>query len=495
MRYLANSHISKIIDSISIDDYGIPSMVLMERAAYAAAQVIKNEVKKDRLILSVCGSGNNGGDSIAAARILHEEGYNVSVYFTCNENKLSKQSRQQLLIAVKSGISVIYTPEFKDYSVIIDGIFGIGLNRNIEGELFDLIESINKSGADVYSIDIPSGINASTGNVMGIAVKAYATITFGLEKTGIILYPGNDYAGRITVASIGFPNNAIKDADSNEFCYEESDLIMPERKKVSNKGTYGRVLVIAGSEGMCGASYLAAKAAYRTGCGLVKIVAPEANRTILQTQLPEALLAFYSNEIVNNKEYVLNQLSWADAIVIGPGLGTDNTAEFLVKTVIDNSNVPVVVDADAINIIAGSEIYKKAAVIGNLIFTPHLKEMSRLCKCSINEIRDDIVGFTKGKASERIIFALKDARTVVSDGKKSYINISGNDGMATAGSGDVLSGIIASLLAQGMERYSAASLGVYIHGLAGDDSAERIGKRAMIASDIIDSIGNVLFDR
>lgn len=496
MKYLANANISREIDRLSINEYGLPSMVLMERAAYECARVIKSESNKKDTILAVCGRGNNGGDAIAAARILHEYGLKVSIYLTCMESELSEQSAAQYRIALKSGITVADAFEIFKYNIIIDGLYGIGLNRNICGSNAELIDEINNSESRVYAVDIPSGINASTGKIMGKAVKADVTITFGLEKTGIVLYPGNDYAGRVVVANIGFPHAAVDSVNPYEFIYDNSDLrIMPERKKLSNKGTYGKVLVVAGSKGMCGASFLSAKAAYRTGCGLVKILAPEENRSILQCQLPEALLSVYGDNVCDSDDLISNQIDWADSIVVGPGLGQNHTAEFLVKLVIGKAKVPVIIDADAINIIAKMGKYDEVIKADNVIITPHLKEMTRLCDCSIEDIREDIVGTAGRCSSNNIIFALKDARTIVSDGKRKYINISGNNGMATAGSGDVLTGIIASLAAQGMDCYNAASLGVYIHGLAGDLAASEFSKSSMLASDIIESIGSVLKGR
>ncbi len=483
MIYVADAVKAKKIDMLSSDIYKIPSVVLMERAALKTADIIKADINDEASILAISGSGNNGGDAIATARILYEYGYNVSVYLATDVSKLSELARLQYEIAVNSGVNIVSDIDFKYYNVIVDGIFGIGLNKEITGSYKSLIEKINISSANVYSIDIPSGINATTGKIMGCAIESYKTVTYGVPKTGHMLYPGYKYTGILRIEDIGFPAKAVEDTELTEFVYDESDMsLLPKRCAYSNKGTYGKVLVIAGSKGMSGAAYLSAKAAYRTGCGLVKIYTTEDNRSILQTSIPEAIIATYEEDIINH-------IKWADAIVVGPGIGTTDEAKDILYKVLDNANVPVVIDADAINILSEDTDRLKNR---NIIITPHLKEMSRLCKCSVNDIKEDIIGFAVKEAAKGIICVLKDARTIVSDSKKNYINISGNNGMATGGSGDVLTGIIASLLAQGLDRFTAATLGVYVHGLAGDDASDRLGEYSVMAGDIIDSISNVV---
>ena len=262
---------------------------------------------------------------------------------------------------------------------------------------------------------------------------------------------------------------------------------LPKRVQESNKGTYGRVAVVGGKKGMSGAGYLAAKAAYRTGCGLVSILCPEANRVIYQMQLPEAVLRVYPDEGAE-KEWLKDALAGSSAIALGPGLGKSENALNLVKWTLSSASMPIVLDADGLNLLAEHPELWPSVPFGTII-TPHPAEMARLLSCPVEAVTADIPGTALSFAADHgVVCVLKSHRTAVSDGNRLLINNSGNSGMATGGSGDVLSGIIASLTAQGMEPYNAACLGVYLHGLAGDEAAARLGEHAMIASDIIDAL-------
>ncbi len=492
MKYISDADEAKRIDYISSNVYKVPPAILMERAAYDIAEVIINDVSYNAEILAVCGMGNNGGDAICAARILFEKGYDVRIYLTCGYDELSELCALQYNIARASGIVFTDTLDADEYDVIIDGLFGVGLNRPISGICHNIIREINASKAGVYAVDVPSGINAATGSVMGIAVNAYTTVTFGLMKMGLMLPPGNEYAGKVHISASAFPKKAIMDCDIRKFYFEREDLsLLPERYRDSNKGTYGRTLIIAGSYGMSGAAALAAKACYRSGCGLVRILTCEANRVILQQNVPEAVISCYGDNIYEYEEAIIDMLERADSVVIGPGISTSEDAGILLDMVISHATSPVVYDADAINIMARRG-YNPATLPDNAVITPHLKEMSGLCGIEIKNILKDISGFAKGYASDNLVLVLKNSRTIVSDGNRIYVNASGNDGMATAGSGDVLTGIIAAFLAQGLERFTAAALGVYVHGLAGDCAAVKRGHYAMMASDIIDSLGEIL---
>lgn len=266
---------------------------------------------------------------------------------------------------------------------------------------------------------------------------------------------------------------------------------LPTRSQESNKGTFGRVTVAGGSKGMSGAAYLAAKAAYRTGCGLVSIVCPEANRVIYQTQLPEAVLKVYPDEGAG-EDWLKDALAGSSAIVLGPGLGQSENALNLVRWTLEAASMPVVLDADGLNLLAAHpELWSKVPF--GTVITPHPAEMARLLRCPVETVTADIPGTALSFAEEHgVVCVLKSHRTAVSDGNRLMVNNSGNSGMATGGSGDVLAGIIASLIAQGMAPYGAACAGVYLHGLAGDDAAARLGEHALMASDIIDSLPAVL---
>lgn len=507
MRYVLDSKQMKEIDSISISRIGIPSMVLMERAALAVTDFIEAGFSKDISILSVCGGGNNGADGIAAARILFEKGFDVTVMLKGNG---TPECEQQADIARKSGLNIKEYADPKKYDLIIDALFGIGLSRDIEGEFAGVIEEINESGAVVIAVDIPSGVNATTGQIMGTAVEADYTVTFGYEKTGLLLYPGAECAGIIKVADIGFPKAAEEKISKKAFTYTQEDLVkLPVRNKNTNKGSFGKVLIVAGSEQMGGAACLTGLASYRTGAGLVKVMTHENNRTAVLETVPEALISVYQSdmEVSDINALVLRELEWAGIIVIGPGLSKAGFSEILTLQIISEAEVPVIVDADAINIIAeriDSDEMKKIFENGTspLIFTPHIKEMERISGIPTSQIKSDPIGsaqkFLKDlehrcKQGRRIICVLKDARTVVvsSDGDV-YFNRTGNPGMAKGGSGDVLCGVIAGLLANGMESFEASCMGVFIHGLAGDMSSARLGEYGMKATDITESICEIM---
>lgn len=496
MKYILNAAEAKEVDQISIKEIGIPSVVLMEKASMALADCVEkvcaiHNIQQNIKILAVCGMGNNGGDGVACARLLKERGYNASIFLVGDISKATAEINTQISIASNLEVEFITKPKDNEYTVIIDALFGIGLSRDITGEYAEYIKWINsRKSSIIISADIPSGISADTGKVYGCAVKADYTVTFGYNKRGIILFPGAFYSGIVTVADIGFPNKAVQKVCPNSFTYEKEDLkrLMPVRGMRTNKGNFGKVLVIAGSAGMSGACFFAAKAAYRTGCGLVRIATAKENLSILKTKLPEAITDSYEDGI---KEAV----QWADVIAIGPGIGTDETAKKLVSEVLRIKDKPVVIDADAINVLPRCAVEGDGPgmyyIGSNFIITPHLKEMSRLTGASVESIQKNLIIYASCHKSGCVV-VLKDARTVVSDGKHIYINTTGNNALATGGSGDVLCGIISGLLAQGMDVMKAASLAVFIHGLTAELYTENKNRYSMIASDIIEELQNIL---
>ncbi len=494
MKYLLNGTQMKQIDAISISQYGVPSLVLMERAALAVATRMKQVISKDDRILVLSTSGNNGADGLAVARIMYTWGYQVEILACGSFDHATDENNLQLHMVQKLGISVINNAKISTYNIIVDALFGIGLNKPITGELVSLVNEVNHCDNVVFSVDIPSGIHAGSGQILGCCIQADYTITFGYEKLGLVLHPGCEYAGKIYCDEIGFVPGVIDKVAPTTFTYEQSDLEkVPRRHAHSNKGTYGKVLVIAGSKNMSGACYLSAKAAYRTGAGLVKILTAKDNRTILQASLPEAILATY--EADTGMEELVKHLDWATVIVIGPGIGDSKEAAKLLDLVVTQAKVPVVMDADALNLLAAREDLEEllTGFSNRVILTPHLMEMSRLAKVSVQDIKNELLPFAvdtvKGK---QYTLVLKDARTIVARDSQEYINCSGNHGMATAGAGDVLTGIIAGILAEGMPPYEAACLGVYIHGLAGDKAREKKGAYSLMAEDIVESISDVL---
>ncbi len=497
MQYLVSGTKMKEIDNETILGIGIPSMVLMERAALFVSQEVEEKTSLSDKILCLCGIGNNGADGIAAARILFTKGRNIDICVIGDENNATQEWKAQFEIVKKmniqkiniNGISnQIEKSVLSDYDFIIDAICGIGINRPLEGLFKDTIDAVNEMKTPVLAVDVPSGISADTGQVMGTGIFADHTITFGYQKIGLTLYPGTSYAGKIKVCDIGFLKQTLDKVGAEAFTYERTDLDnIPKRDPSGNKGSFGKVLVIAGSKNMCGAAYFSAKAAYKIGAGLVRILTCEENRSILQTKLPEAILTtFEGNEW--SEEYS-KTIQWANVIVIGPGLGKSNMAKELVSYVLEKTEVPLIIDADGLNLISENDSLKNC-LSNRCIVTPHLGEMARLTGLTIEEIRLNLIDCAKTYAHlHDLVCVLKDARTIVaSKEKKTYINISGNSGMATGGSGDVLTGVIAGLIAMGLNNFTAASLGVYIHGLAGDKAKEMKGEYGMMANDILDRL-------
>lgn len=484
MKYLYTGKEAAKIDKHAIYEMGMPGIVLMERAAMSAAALLMKQESLEFRFLAVSGAGNNGGDAVAVARILHENGYKVAITTVANEDKMSDDLKVQLVLASNCGVPMLPISCIEDdmFDVMIDGIFGIGLSREVTGVYRYVIEKINESRAKCYAIDIPSGISADVGECLGVAVKADYTVTFGVNKQGLVLYPGCEYAGEVFVMDIGFPRKSVLQAEPVSYIYEKEDLFrMPARMTRSHKGSYGHVLVVAGSESMSGACFLAAKAAYCSGAGLVRVVSSPCNRDVLLSALPEILFS--------KREELANAILWADVIVAGPGLGRDEEAKDIVKNIVEKADVPVILDGDALFLLPQIT----DTLSGQFILTPHVKEMTYLTGKSSPELLADMAGATKEAACKwNCVIAHKDARTIVSDGNKVYINISGNDGMATGGSGDVLAGLMGGLTAQGMSLRDAAELSVYLHGLAGDYMALEKSKYSLMASDILTGIGKVL---
>lgn len=511
MKYALGSKQMKEIDRYTIEHIGIPSCVLMEKAAMAVVRHIREFCSEKDTILAVCGYGNNGGDGIAAARILFMEGYHTAIYMVGDKTHSTKETRLQLKIARKTGVPVIRKMKPEEYTVIIDAIFGIGLARTVSGDYRRIIEQINQSGKKVVSVDIPSGVSADDGKIYGIAVNADITVTFGAQKTGCLLFPGSECAGKVYIEDIGFAKGGLGMPPTRFYFDEKPKELLPVRKKNSNKGTYGRVLVIAGSKNMSGAAYFASAAAYRMGAGLVRILTAQENREILQRQLPEAILTTYETQengiLERDMEHIREAVAWASVIVLGPGLGMSSMSAQIVNYVIGVCKVPLVLDADGLNIISRlvtEKVPPEDGVDGRLrylagllppgtILTPHKKELSILTGIPLADLVDCLIDSSASCTyNNSLIYVKKDVRTIVSFGNSDYINVTGNDGMATAGSGDVLAGMIAGLLAQGEVLKMAAMSGCYLHGLAGDAAAKKKGPRSMLASDILEAIPEIL---
>ncbi len=511
--YLVSAKEMKQLDENAIVKTGIPSLVLMERASMAIAQTVMEYLGtfSQERILVVAGNGNNGADGICAGRILKEHGYHVDICLLSSRHEYTEELLQQKKIADIYGIPFLKEGEvdFAYYKVVIDAIFGIGLNRDIEGSAKELIIKMNASDCYIISADIPSGINASTGAVCGTAVKADETVTFGFYKAGQVFYPGREYCGKIKKACIAIDEHSYYDNRPSMFTYtsEVAEKIDFGRNIAGNKGTFGKVLVIAGRDSTAGAALLCATSALRSGCGMVAVFTEETNKEAFLAGLPEAMVETYTSSDAEDGIFTKMDkwLNWADVCVIGCGLSKDDIAYKILSHTISGFKKPIVADADALQLFAMHEELKEAVRNRNVdksnlpvIFTPHPGELASLAHCSIADVKSNRLLIAENICREYgVILVAKDADTLcMAEGESVYLNGSGNDGMSTAGSGDVLAGLIGSFTAQvmrnNMDLFESVCLAVYVHGLAGDYQAKMNGKSFMVASDIIEAYKYIL---
>ena len=492
MKYLVTAQEMKQYDKNTIEYLGIPGPVLMERAALAAEDFLKERfdaVKERMKVLIFAGMGNNGGDGLALARLLAADGYTVAVRLVGDREKATRQWNAQWQTLQHFPVETDSNVRTDEYNVIVDALFGVGLSRPVEGIYAEAVQEMNAAKGFKLALDVPSGICSDTGKVLGCAFLADATITFGFCKRGLAMYPGANYAGQIHIANVGIGPESFLGQIPELYTWESGEKCLPDREPSGNKGTFGKVLLIAGSNGMAGAAILAAKAAYRTGAGMVKVITAEENRQILQQGIPEALYG--------SCRQLSESLEWTDVIAIGPGIGREEQALQCLKTVVEKSRKPLVLDADALNLLAeenGKTLAGKLCAQGAegrvVIMTPHVGELSRLLERTIPECKQDLLVCARMLAEcFHGVAVAKDARTVVCKEKgPCYLNTTGNSGMATAGSGDVLTGVITGLLAQGMDALCAAVKGVYLHGLAGELAAKLYTEYGVMAGDIADCL-------
>ncbi|MCX8131262.1 MAG: NAD(P)H-hydrate dehydratase [Clostridia bacterium] len=496
------------IDNAAITKIGIPGVVLMENAALRVVEEILKELVtvKDRKILVFAGKGNNGGDAFAVARHLFNKGALVKVYILAEKESITKDAGINLSIIDKMGVDTAEVTDASDTEdikteleradIVIDGIFGTGLKGEVKGTAKKIIELINSSKRTVIAIDTPSGVCGTTGNVLGAGIKADKTVTFALPKLGLIVHPADGHVGELVVADIGMPEKAIADIDIKTHLLDRSFIsgLIPKRAVESNKGDYGRVLILSGSTGMTGAGILSAGAALRTGAGLVYLGVPALLASIYDAALIEAVIVPLEDEgkgilSQSSAAHVLGKLQRMSAVAVGPGLSTGEGVHEIVRNVVCHAQVPVILDADALNVLAG-DISLLANLRADAVLTPHPGEMSRLTGISIDEIQKDRIGVSREFACKwKVTLVLKGSKTVIAfpDGNI-FINTTGNSGMATAGTGDVLTGIIASFVGQGLTAANAAIAGVYLHGLAGDNAARIKGEHGLVAGDLVEEL-------
>jgi NAD(P)H-hydrate epimerase len=496
----------RAIDTKTIEEYGIAGSVLMEKAGLAVMTRIKEIFGRKRIIV-MSGSGNNGGDGLVVARNLHNEGWDVRVFLTCGPEDLSADALSQYKAAIRFGVSIgpaedLLVQErtgFAHHALIVDALLGTGLGRPVEGRLSEVISVINRSGLPVVSVDIPSGISSDNGQVMGTAVRADCTVTFGLPKRGHLLHPGAEFSGKLFVEDIGFPRELCDPGSLDTELIERTGVsaLIPGRRDYSNKGDYGRVLIVAGSKGKTGAALMAAQACLRAGAGLVTLGVPESLADVFQSRVTEEMVL----PLPDRGDGTLSEkasdriLEFSNepfhVLAVGPGIGVSRDTEKLMRTLIKNSKSPMVIDADGLNSLKGERrIF--AGRSAPIILTPHPGEMARLLQASgenvsIQEIEKDRIGTAVDFAGETKTFVLlKGVPTVVATPEgKAFLNPTGNPGMATAGAGDVLTGILAGLLAQNGNPLQSCILGVYLHGLAGDIAESGKGQHSLVATDII----------
>jgi NAD(P)H-hydrate epimerase len=498
----------KTLDKAAIEEYGISGLVLMENAGRQAVELIRSVLGEVRgkVITIFIGKGNNGGDGLVMARHLLNMGAEVKVLSMVNLEEISGDAAVNLDIWRKmdqkvfslhhgDGINIVKLV-LMNTDMIVDAIYGTGFRGSIAEKAGRIIEALNGSGRPILAVDIPSGLEADTGRISGACIRADYTVTFGLPKLGLILEPGAGYTGQLNIADISIPAVLVEKTAPQRFLIT-AELVkewLPSRPNLAHKGNFGRVLVVAGSRGMTGAACLTGESALRAGAGLVTVAVPETLHEIMEEKLTEVMTSPLPDTGKGSlsrgaRQRILSLLEKADVLAIGPGLSQATEVIALVRELLPHVKVPCVLDADALNALAGSgDILRK--VQAPVVITPHPGEMARLLGMTPKEIQQDRIAAAV-QAAERwsVTALLKGARTVVAapDGAI-FINPTGNPGMATAGSGDVLTGVVASLIAQGVETARAAAAGAYIHGLAGDLAAREKGMMGLIAGDILSTL-------
>ncbi|RMD52072.1 MAG: NAD(P)H-hydrate dehydratase [Nitrospirae bacterium] len=498
---VVTAHQMQAIDRKTIEEYGVPGTVLMERAGLSVVRRIKEFFQKQRAIV-LAGGGNNGGDGFVVARELFRDGWNVKVYLIAKKDRLKGDALINFKIAEHFGVPIeerdsVSSEELRG-CVVVDAIFGTGLKMDVKEPYRSVIENLNNASVSVVSVDIPSGISSDSGKVMGIAVKSTITVTFGLPKIGQFLYPGAMYRGRLFIEDIGFPEELLTDKTIELELLEKSTLsdLLPKRPGDAHKGNFGHVLLVAGSKGKTGAALMAAKACLRSGAGLVTIGVPASLADIFQSRVrEEMILPLPDKDGFLNRDALPMCMEFiekrANLLAIGPGLSTEEDTQSFVRALVLASPVPIVIDADGINAFSshGEEL---SHAHSEVVITPHPGEMSRLTGLSIKEINAERISVAKEYSKTfNVVIALKGAPTIVATPDSgTYINSTGNPGMASAGTGDVLTGMVSGLAAQGLSIKDAARLGVYLHGLSGDIASTKLTEFSMTAGDLLDHISS-----
>lgn len=506
---IADAPTVRAIDKTAVGKYGMTGLKLMENAGRGVADIALRELGGASVgakAVIFAGKGNNGGDGYVAARLLREAGVKVFVFSLCRTGELKGDAAVNASSWMKMGGKVIelLTSDaaqaarrtVEEAAIVIDAIFGTGLTKEVKGVNAEAIRLINGAAKNVLSIDIPSGVNATTGAVLGEAVKAGVTATMAMPKLGLFLSPGRSYAGRVEVVDIGVPKEVIEDPSIKWNLLGPSDMrrILKPRKLDAHKSSHGHLLVLAGSPGMTGAAYMSGMAAMRTGAGLVTIGVPQSLHDIMEVKTTEVMTVGLRETTgrrlgVSSFEEIKRAISGKSALVIGPGAGTSEELMKLIGLILQDIHIPIVIDADGLNSF-GTKIASLKGIKSEVVLTPHPGEMSRLLNTDIPSIQADRVGAAQ-KLVEMTgaVVVLKGACTVIAcpDGQV-YLNPTGNPGLATAGTGDILSGMLGAFLAQGYKACEASAAAVYIHGLCADEAKKKTGEIGMIATDLLEHI-------
>ncbi|MDX2481696.1 MAG: NAD(P)H-hydrate dehydratase [Desulfuromusa sp.] len=492
------------LDRQAINQIGIPGVVLMENAGRACSDLFAHKFSDyfPGSVLVLAGKGNNGGDGYVMARILAGRGWRVTTLVLGLEAAISGDARVMLDIILKLGLPIRFIDDISVLeecfaeaapALIVDAIFGTGLQSDVRGLQAEAITLINESIAPVFAVDIPSGVDGSTGRVCGIAVRADLTVTFDHAKIGHGSQPGAEYAGDLKVVDIGIPTTGRQKFTSHVHLLDEAEVqaLLPDRSVVGHKGKFGHLLVLAGSPGKTGAAALAGNAGVRSGCGLVTVATPAAVHDIIEVKLTEAMsypLADQDGLIsLRSQSQIAQLLVDRQALAIGPGLGQSTDLAELVRFLVDTVVVPMVIDADGLNLLVGQLECLQGRSGQPVILTPHPGEMARLTGLTVSDIEANRFEVARQFAIKYgVILLLKGTRTLIAapDGRVN-INSTGNDGLASGGSGDVLTGLIGGLLAQGVGGFSAATLGAWLHGRAAELLADSQGTAGMAASDLL----------
>lgn len=478
-----------------IKEICIPSIVLMENASQ---EIFSNIVHKGEDFIVFCGKGNNGGDGLALARklILAEKKVKIVIIGDIKNTTKEFKINYNILININADIEIFqgaidnrFISQVIEADVIIDAIFGVGLNKEIQGIYFNIIETINKNAKYIVSIDIPSGLDCNTGTIKNICIKASETYSVEVYKKGFINYKAIDYLGDVKIIRIGMPKEIIAEYSEGIRLLSGSEYqaLIPKRKLWGHKGNYGRVLILAGSKGFAGAAYITTEAAVRTGAGLITLVIEDELCPILDSRLTESMTVGYSE--IDRIDRLIEE---ADVIACGPGLGSEKANIEMLRRFIINSKCPIVLDANALNIIS-MEKDLLSFIKGRGIVTPHPGEMARLLGKSVTYVEENRIDVCRNYSKKNeVVTLLKGYNTLISDGEEVIINITGSSKMASGGMGDCLTGIITSLIGQKLGNYEGTILGAYIHGFAGDRLGEN--RYSVNSRDVIEEIPKIIND-